>query len=115
MLKLVIIVAHTQVHDHFFKGGVAGALANAAQRNLCLAHAHAEGGKRVGHGKAEVVVAVHAEDGLVAVGRVLDDVVKQRGVFLRLGHSHGIGQIDGAGPGLDGGLDHAAGKIAFGA
>ena len=56
-------------------------------------------------------MAVHAENGLVAVGRVLDDVLDEGREFVRLGIAHGIGQVDGGRPGLDGRLHHPAEEI----
>ena len=114
VLQAVVVLAHAQGHGQLFKGGVAGAFADAADGHLGLAGPHAEGGQGVGHGQAQVVVAVHAEDGLVAVGRVLDDVADEVGEFLRLGIAHGIGQVDGGGTGPDGGLHHAAQEVTLG-
>ena len=45
---------------------VAGALAEPVQRALDVAGAGAHGGHRVGHGAARVVVAVDADDDVVA-------------------------------------------------
>ena len=114
VLQTVVVLAHAQGHGQLFEGGVARALADAADGHLGLTGTHAEGGQGVGHGQAQVVVAVHAEDGLVAVGRVLDDVADEVGEFLRLGIAHGVGQVDGGGAGLDGGLHHAAEEVTFG-
>ena len=113
VLKLEVVVAHTQVHNNFFKGRIARTLANTAQGHLCLTHAHAEGGQGVGHGKPEVVVAVHAKDCLVAVGRVADHMVDEGGVFFGHCIAHGVGQVDGGCASLDSGLNHTAGKVTL--
>ena len=58
-------------------------------------------------------MAVHAEHSLVAVGRVFDHIVHQNRKFLRLGVAHGVRQVDGGGPGIDGGLHDAAEEVLF--
>ncbi len=77
--------------------------------------ARLQSGQRIGHGQPQVVVAVHAEDRLMAVGRMLDDVADQRAVLFRQSVAHRVGQVDGGGPGVDDGLGHAAQKVLVGA
>ena len=109
--EAVVVLAHAQGHGDLLEGGVAGALAYAAEGDFGLAHADAEGGQGVGHAEAEVVVAVHGEDGLVGAGRVFDDVVQQLDVLGGLGVAHGVGQVDGGRSGLDGVLAGAAEEV----
>ena len=63
-------------------------------------------GQAVGHGQAQVVVAVDADDGLVdvrhAVAERADDVAHVRG----RGVADGVGNVDRRGAGVDGRLDH---------
>ena len=56
-----------QRHHDLFERRVAGALADAVDRALDLAHAALDRRQAVGDGEAEIVVAVRAEDGAVGV------------------------------------------------
>jgi hypothetical protein len=58
-------------HDDFFQRGIAGALSQAIDGAFDLARARHHGGKAVGHGKTEVVVAMHRPDHLVGIGNAL--------------------------------------------
>ena len=61
----------------------------------------------VRHREAQIVVAVHRDDGLSMFGTRLnarDDAVRPG----RHRVAHGVRNVDGAGAGLDGGLHHAA-------
>ena len=53
-------------HDDLLERGVAGALAEAVDRDLDLARAGLDRGERVGRGQPQVVVAVDADRRLVA-------------------------------------------------
>ena len=52
-------------HDDFFQGAVAGPFAEAVDGAFDLAGPFLHGGQAVGHGQAQVVVAMDAEDDLV--------------------------------------------------
>ena len=112
---MVEIVAGPQGHDDLFQRAVAGPFAQAVDRTLDLPGAGLDGGQAVGHGHAQVVVAVDADHGLVDVGHAvaerLDDVVHVAG----RGVAHGVGNVDRGGPGGDGRLDHLAEEIGLGA
>ena len=95
------VVPHLEGHDHFLQRGVARPFADAGQSHLGLSGSGLEGGQSVGHAQPQVVVAVHAEHGLVGVGGVLDDVADKVGVDVGNGIAHGVGQVDGGGSGLD--------------
>ena len=60
-------------------------------------------------------MAVHAEDGLVGIGHVVDDVTDERAEFVGLGEAHGVGNVDGGGTGVDGGGDDAHEEVTVGA
>ena len=103
-----------QRHHDFFQRAVAGPLADAVDRAFDLAGARFHRGQAVGHGQAQVVVAMDADHGLVDVRHALaeraDDVadVRRRGVADR------VGNVDRGGAGVDGRLDHSAEKIDLG-
>ena len=46
--------------------------------------------KRVGHGQAEVVVAMHREDRLVGVGHAVEQLANGFRVLMRNGVAHGV-------------------------
>ncbi len=85
-----------QVADDGEQVGVAGALAVAVDRALHVRGTDVEGGHRVGHRAAGVVVAVDAEPGPRGLQDVADDV-------LHLGRQHaavGVAERHDLGPGL---------------
>ena len=92
-----------QVGDDSGEVAVAGALAQAVQRALHVAGAGAHRGHRVGHRTARVVVAVDADDHVVAdvavnVGHDRLDLVRQRATI-------GVAQHDVRGAFHHGGLE----------
>ena len=60
-------------------------------------------------------MAVNREDRLVGVGDALDQLTNGVAVFVRHRIAHGIGDVDGAGTGVDHLLDDAAHEIQLGA
>ena len=56
-----VFSAGAQRHHHLFQRAVAGPLADAVDGALDLTGAGADRGEAVGHGHAQVVVAVHAQ------------------------------------------------------
>ena len=104
-----------QGHDHFLQGAVAGPFADAVDRALDLPGARFDARQAVGHGQAQVVVAVHADDGLVdirhAVAQAADHAphVGGRGIADRVGNVHRVG------PRVDCRLDHPAQEVDLGA
>ena len=72
--SVIVVAAGAQGHDDFFQRAVAGPLAEAVDRAFDLAGAVLDGGQAVGHGQAQVVVAVDADHGLVdAAARAASD------------------------------------------
>ena len=113
--RLQVVGARVQGHDDFFQRRVAGALADAVDRDLRLPRAGVDGREGVGGGQAEVVVAVHAQDRLVDVGRVLADVAHEGGELLRDRVADRVGQVHGGRTGVDGRLEDAAQVVAVAA
>ena len=66
-----VIGARAERHHDFFQRGVAGPFADPVDGAFHLARAVADAGERVGHRQAEIVVAVHADDGPLDVRHVL--------------------------------------------
>ena len=112
---VVEVVPGAQGHDDFFERAVARPFAEAVDRAFDLPGPGLDGRQAVGHGQAEIVVAVDADHGLVdvrhAIAESADDVahVGRRGVADR------VGNVDRGGAGVDGRLDHLAEEIGFGA
>ena len=102
-------------HRHLFQRAVAGPLADAVDGALDLAGPHLHGADGVGHREAQIVVAVHRDDGLIDVGDPVEQGLDDAGELGRYRVAHGIGDIDGAGAGLDGGFHHAAQVVYRGA
>ena len=73
-----VVAARAQGHDDFFEGAVAGPLADAVDGAFDLPGALLHGGQAVGHGQAQVVVAVDAEDDLVDAADVLLQMARWR-------------------------------------
>ncbi|MNS97555.1 hypothetical protein D3C72_1318920 [compost metagenome] len=111
-----VVPARLHGHDHFFERAIACALSQAVDRALDLARAadlHA--GQRVRHGHAQVVVAMHRPDRLVAVGNALAQHLDEVAVQLRNGVADGVGHVDGGGALVDHGLEHAAQEVGVAA
>ena len=71
--RVVVVAAGAQRHHDFFQRAVAGPLADAVDRALDLAGAVFDGRQAVGHGQAQVVVAVDADHRLVDVRHAVDE------------------------------------------
>ena len=71
---VVVIVAGPQGHDDLLERAVAGPLAHAVDRTLHLAGAGLDRRQAVGHGHAQVVVAVDADHRPVDVGHAVAEV-----------------------------------------
>ena len=102
---LVEGLAHLQDHRDLFQRAVAGALADAIDGAFDLARTAFDGGQRVGHGQAQVVVAMRTEDhvgGIGNVGNAGDDLLEHRADLFRRGEADGVGQVDGGGAGGNG-------------
>lgn len=112
--KTEVILANEEAHDDLFERGVASALANAIDGDFNLPCASEDAGQSVCGGHAKVVVAVAAEDSLVAVRDVLDDALDKRSVFLGVGKSGGVGDVDRGRAGVDDGFDDSVDVLSIG-
>ena len=109
------VVAHLHRHHDLFERGVAGALADTVDGALDLPRARLHAGERIGDRHAEVVVAVRREARFVGIGHARAQHLDQREIFLRHRVADGVGDVDGGGAGIDGGLHAAAEEILLGA
>src|SRR3984885_10762238 len=110
-----LVPANHEGGGDLFKGGVAGAFADAIDGALDLAGAAFDAGQRVGYGHTEVVVAVCGEDYVVNSRDAGFDQAEDRGVLLGGGVADGVGDVDGGGAGLDGDGDHLEEELGVGA
>ena len=102
---LVEVAAGAQGHDDLFQRAVAGPFADAVDRALDLPGAGLDGGQAVGHGQAQVVVAVDADHRLVDVGHALAERCDHAAHVGGRGVADRVGDVDGGGAGVDGRLD----------
>src|ERR1700722_20336778 len=109
-----LVTANHEGGGDLFKGGVAGAFADAIDGALDLAGAAFDAGQGVGNGHTEVVVAVSREDYVVDSRDASLDQAEERGVLLGGGEADGVGDVDGGGPGLDGDGDHLEKELGVG-
>ena len=109
------VVARAQRHDDLLERGIAGPLAEAVDGAFDLARTGADGGQRIGDGKAEIVVAVNGDDRLVDVRHAVHQHGDQRGEFLGHRIADGVRNIDRAGAALDRRLDAAAKEVMLAA
>src|SRR5690606_12020996 len=65
-----MIAAHAQGLDQLFKRGIAGALADAVYRALHLARTGRDRSQAVGHGHAEIVMAMRTENDRVGAAYI---------------------------------------------
>ena len=99
-------------HHDLFQGGVAGALADAVDGALDLAGTALHGRQRVGHGEAEVVVAVGGDH--VVAAHPGTHVVQALGVLLGDAEADGVGDVQGGGAVVDRDLQHLAHELEIG-
>ena len=109
------IGAGAQGHDHLFERGVAGPLAQAVDGAFDLGRAALDAGQGVGHGQAQVIVAVDRELDVPGLLHVLQDVGDQ-GLHLGGGGvAHGVGEVDHGRAVLNGDPDHLGQELQIGA
>ena len=99
----------------FFKGGVAGAFADAVDGAFNLADAGADCGKRVGDGHAEVVVAMGAESDALLVSEAFAHAPEHGAVFFGDGVADGVGEIEDGSAGFYGYFANFTEKVEVGA
>ena len=100
------LLARLQGHDDLLETAVTRTLANAVYRALDLAGPGRHGGETVGHGHAEVVVAVYRERDAVDPVDMRLQVAKQAIELGRNRIADRVRNIDGRGTGVDGGTHH---------
>ncbi len=101
---VVLVATHLQSHDELFQRAVARALTQPVDRALDAARAVAHGRQRVGHGQAQVVVAMDMDDRLADVRHVLHQVRDQPAELDRHGVAHRVGNVHRLRAGIDHGL-----------
>ena len=109
------VVADAQRHDNFFQRRIAGALAEAIDCTLHLAGPIGHGADGVGDREAEIVVAMRRPDHLVGIGDSLDQAAEQRAIFVRVGITDRVRNIDRGRAALDGDIDTFAQEVELGA
>jgi len=90
-LEAEVVLSYSQGHHQLLERGVAGALADAVDRHLHLAGPGPHREERVGHGQAEVVVAMDAQH---RTGHVAAEPLDEPAVLLGQGVADGVGDVD---------------------
>ena len=93
-------------HHDFLERRVPRTLSDAVDGALDLARSGADRRKAVCHGEPEIVVAVHADDGLVDVSNMFFQITDELRELRRHGIADRIGDVDSARARFDGFLDH---------
>ena len=109
------ILARAHRHHDFFQRGIAGTLAETIDGAFDLARAVHHGGKRVGDGHAEIVVAVRRPDHLVGIRHALDQLLHALAPQGGNAVADGVGHVERFGAGLDHLVEDADQKIHVGA
>ncbi len=102
-------------HDDLFQRGITGALTQPVDGAFHLARTGHHRGQRVGYRQTQVVMTVHGKNGLVRVGHTLDQLADQLGILVRDVIAYGIGNIDGAGTGVNRCLNDTAKEVQLAA
>ncbi len=100
-------------HDDLFERAVAGALADTVNGAFDLAGAGLHGGDGIRYGKAQVVMAMHADYG--AIAESFHDIADQGAVLFGHRVTYGIRDVDGAGTGGYYGFRNLQQKLGAGA
>ena len=106
---------HVQQDHDFFQRGISGALADAVDGQLELAHARLHRGQGIGDAQAQVIVAVRAHRDAVRAVQILDHAAEHGGVLFGHRVADRVGQIDDRRAGANRPADRFAKKIDFGA
>ena len=105
-VQIKVVPPGPQGHDDLFERGIARPLPQAVEGALGLAGAVLQRGQGIGHGHAQIIVTVHAEDRAVHIGHLFHDGADQRPELLGHGVPDRIRDVDRGGPGRDRRLDH---------
>ena len=106
--------AGAHCHNHLFQCGVARPLTEAVYRALNLPRPTQHTGEGIGCCHAQIIVAVHGEDGFVAVGHLFPQVCDQIPHFRRGCIAHRVGNIYGGGSCADSRIHNLHQKIPVG-
>ena len=101
-----VTTAHMQRHHKLFQRGIAGTLTDAIDGALELPCTIFDSFQEVGHGQAQVVVAMHGDHRLADVGHMGVDAGDQGTKFSGCGVAHRVGNIDRGGPSRNRRFDH---------
>ena len=112
---LVIVEARAEGHHYFFERAVAGPFADAVHRAFDLPCPGFDRREAVGHGKAEIVVAMDADGRLVDIRHAVLEVANDVAHVRRRSVADGIGDVDRRRSGGDGRFHDFAEEIALGA
>ena len=104
-----------QRHDDFFHRRIAGPFADTVDGAFYLARTGADSCQRIGHGQAQIVMAVNRDDCLVDIRHAVHQHVDEGREFRGNGIADCIGNVDCTGAVGDRCLDAAAEKIVIGA
>ena len=108
------VLARTYRHHDLFQRGVPCALSQTVDRALHLPRAIHHRRKRVGHGKTQIIVAVHRPDGLSGIWNPLAQRLDQRTELPRHRVTDGIRDVDRSGAGADHRFEETAHEVGFG-
>ena len=100
-------------HDQFFKGSIAGPLADAVDGHFGLPGTTAQCCKSVGRGKTQVIVTVNTYNGFVYIGGMAHDIFDQIGKFHGYGIAYGVRNVYGCCAGVNGGFKNLAQKVSI--
>jgi len=104
------VAACADRHHDFFQSRIAGTFTEAVDGALNLPRTAGHTGQGIGNCQTQIVVAVHGEDGLIAVRHPFADLLEHVLVFVGGCVADRIGQVDCRRPAFDGGF-HAAAQI----
>ncbi len=107
--------AGVQRHHDLFQRRVAGALADAVDRDLRLARAVADAGQGVGRRQTEVVVAMHRDGDVVDALHVFDDAGDHRAELFGDGVAHGVRDVERRSTRRDHRVQHLVQELGLGA
>ena len=101
-------------HHDLFERRIARAFAQTVDRALRLTGSALQGGQGIGDGHPQVVVTVHADDRVIDVPHVGDDIRDELSELVRDGVSDGVRNVDRRSAGGDGGFNHLVQIIRLG-